>query len=117
MNKNIITIGVLLSASALCELSSLTAPAIELYTDNLIHKTKTVNPSPLITHISQAQIGKRHVEVSSTLISSNVSVNSGAYTKLDEVQILASVAEKIRNSKPLSEEFSKIIDDNFWDLI
>lgn len=117
MNKNIINIGILLSSSVLSELSSLTAPMIELYTDNLVHKVKMVNSRPFLTQISKAKIGKRQVEISPALISSSIVLKSETCIKLDEAQILVSVVEKIKNSKPLSEEFSKIINDNFWDLI
>lgn len=32
-------------------------------------------------------------------------------------EILELVINRIKNSKPMPEEFSKIIDEDFWDLV
>lgn len=115
MNKNIITIGVLLSASVMTELS---APSFELYADNFAQKSRVTNSRPSLTQISQAKVGKSYVDMTQSLFSfHSLCVKSTTTVQLDEIEILKSVANKIKNSKPLPEEFSKIIDDNFWDLI
>lgn len=36
---------------------------------------------------------------------------------LDDKEILAKLAERINRSKPMPKEFSKIIDEEFWNLI
>lgn len=118
MNKNIITLGVMVGASVMTNMSSLTSPYVELYSDNLVQKSRSINVRPLLTQISKAKMGKNYLDVSTYLLqSSNISFRSAVIYQLDDAAILASVAQRIKNSKPLSDEFSKIIDDNFWDLI
>lgn len=118
MNKNIITLGVFMSASVMADVSYLTAPSLELYSDNLVQKSRAISSRPYLTQITQAKIGKNYSDISAALVSShNIKIRSAVYNQLDEVEILTAVAQRIMRSNPLPEEFSKIIDDNFWDLI
>lgn len=117
MNKNIITLGFFATVSALADMSSITAPAIEFYTDSLVPKSTNINFRSNLTQVSLTKIGKSTLDISGQLTPSFINTNASININLNDADILASVAQRIKNSKPLDEEFSKIIDDNFWDLI
>lgn len=119
MNRNIIKIGLLLGTSVLANTADLKVPGIDLYADNLVPKARGNNGKMPLSQFSLIQNRKYYIDASSTVFSqtSNVSVRSTLHTKLDDAEILTSVVQRIQESKPLPEEFSKMIDDNFWDLI
>lgn len=118
MNKNIITLGLLASTSVMTNSSLLTTPNFELYSDNLVQKSRMANFRPQYTQISQAKIGNNFPDVSSKIFPyGGINICSAVNIEMDDNSILSSIVQRIKRSKPLPEEFSKIIDNNFWDLI
>ncbi len=115
MNKNVINISLLLSTSVLTpEVLSLNSP-YELYSHNSTQcPRENMQIDEIITEVSLVQ------EKSKVWVGISPSIMDGqnlVKTFPSDRDILESVVRKIQASKPLPLEFSKIIDDNFWDLI
>lgn len=114
MNKNIINVSLLLSASVLpSDMLSLTGQ-YDSYSDATIQYPKTMSPIDDITQISLIEEKK---SVWFGLSVSGMSRDLKIEEALSDMAILESVVQKIKGSKPLEPEFAKIIEDNFWDLI
>ena len=118
MNKNIINIGLLLGVSVMTDIPALSAPTIDFYSDNFCPKCREVNNKTSLTLISTTNRPKLYHDGSESINSSlmGVSVRSVLSSELDDAAILMSVVARIEHSKPLPAEYSKMIDDNFWDL-
>lgn len=115
MNKNVINISLLLSTSVLTpEVLSLDSP-YELYSHNSTQCSReNMQIDEMITEVSLVQEkSKIWVGISPSTMDGKTLIKA----VLSERDILESVVRKIQESKPLPLEFSKIIDDNFWDLI
>lgn len=117
MNKNIIQVSLLFTASMMSDFS-LTSPTIDLYSDSSTPEVRGTNPKSELTQISQTYLGKHTIDAS-YLISGfdNVSIRSVLADNFEDIDILESLVKKIQNSKPLSAEFSNVIDEDFWNLI
>lgn len=115
-NINIISVGVLLSASIMC--SDISSPYINLYSDNLSSKVRVSNNNSDITQLSQVEKCEPILDVTS--IGNNINFCSESIQseeELDDVSILRSVAARIQKSKSIPAEFAQIINEDFWDLI
>lgn len=115
MNKNIITVGFLLSASVMSE-SSLTYPAFNTYSDGLYQKVRGITPKSSLNLISQ--VGESSLEMNSPMSpTTDMTVLSALDDDLDDRAILESLIARMKKSKPMPAEFSRIIDEDFWDLV
>ena len=114
MNKNVINVSLLLSASVLpSDMLSLTG-LYDNYSDATIQYPKTMSQIDDITQISLIEEKK---SIWFGLSASEMSRDMKIEDALSDIVILESVVHKIKGSKPLEPEFAKIIEDNFWDLI
>ena len=43
--------------------------------------------------------------------------NSESNDKVDERSLINAIANRIEASKPMPTEYSKMVDDHFWDLV
>lgn len=117
MNKNIIKVGVLLSASVMSDIS-LTSPVVDLYTDNILQGTHEESVEPVATQMSWTQAGRGIADATSIVsVVSDMSVRSVLTEELDDLVILESLTKRIQNSKSLPAEFSNVIDEDFWNLV
>ncbi len=118
MNKNVIKISLLLGASIMTDIPMLSVPAIDLYADNLCPKGRFINNKESLTLNSNTNRTKLYHDGSESInsLSIGIKVRSVLSAEFDDAAILMSVVERIEQSKPLPAEFSKMIDDNFWDL-
>ncbi len=119
MNRNIIRVGILLTTSSVMPDIALASPTIDLYSDyHITPKVHSFKDMSGLTQISQVEGGKYIFDTSYLVPASiNASVSSVSNEELDDLAILKSVVKKIQESKPLPAEFSKVIDEDFWDLI
>lgn len=114
MNKNVINVSLLLSATVLpSDMLSLVGQ-YDCYSDHSIQYPKTMTTSDDITQISLIEKKK---SVWSGLSASEMGCDMKIEDALSDLAILESVVRKIKGSKPLDPEFAKIVEDNFWDLI
>ncbi len=115
MNKNIINVSLLLSTSVLTpDMLSLTGP-YERYSDHLIQYGKEM--SQLEDTLTEISLVQEKSKIWVGISPSEMGSDSMIETILSDSDIIDSVVKRIQASKPLPPEFSKIIDDNFWDLI
>lgn len=115
MNKNVINISLLLSTSVFTpDMLSLVSP-YDRYSDNLIEYGKEmIQLEDTLTEVSLIQEKSKLWDgISPSEMVSNAMIE----TITSENEIIESVVKRIQACKSLPTEFSKIIDDNFWDLI
>lgn len=107
MSKNYITVS-LLCALSVVELTNQVSPksSFDLYADNHQLQKYSVQSSEMFSHSLKFQYNGEN----------SISVNCN-YGENDKDVLEQFVNEIIENSKLLEPEFSKIIDDNFWDLV
>ena len=114
MNKNIITVGILLGASVIPH-DILNSPSLDLYSDTLPQDFHVSKETSILT---QKTSTSKNIDITSvTSMADNMSVRSILREEQDDKAILESLIAKIKHSKPLPAEFSKVIDEEFWDLI
>lgn len=111
MNKNYISLNLFLTASLVldgCILSTFTNYA-ETGEDT---KEYSLNG---ITRISQNQIDGQISYSQVTAIKDNMQISN--IRRYSDIEVLETILEKIKMSKPLSPEFAEVIEENFWDLL
>ena len=118
MNKNIITMGCLLISSSVISASEgfVSSPNIEFYRDGLRVKVNSNYPKPFLSQRSNISNSVNSLYHFFTSAENDVSIQSVLYSEQEDVDILEKLEKIMEASKPLPSEFSKVIDDDFWDL-
>ena len=110
--------GCLLISSSVISASEgfVSSPNIEFYRDGLRVKVNSNYPKPFLSQRSNISNSVNSLYHFFASAENDVSIQSGLYSEQEDVDILEKLAKIMEASKPLPSEFSKVIDDDFWDL-
>lgn len=114
MNKNIITVSIILTASIFSD--NVVMPIFERYSDDYIVNIATKDS--YISQISQTTLNgqKSYFDlphINSAISSKDIILDN----QRDEINILIDIMNRLSQSKPMPTEFSKIVDEDFWELV
>jgi hypothetical protein len=120
MNKNVISLSLLVGVSAISDLI-LEIPQLELYEEVRVKEAVLADAKSLIqesmTKLATDALPVDNVLSSGLYIDENSVLTANSGGDIPDEVLLESVMNRINNSKSLEEEFAEVINENFWDLI
>ena len=115
--NNVIKVGVLLGSSMLPGVS-LISPAIDFYSGNRMQENWRLAEETALMRISRAQTEGLPLNLGCFASSENgIRVLSVLSSAPDDYSVLESVVRRIQQGVSISPDFSRGIDEDFWDLI